>query len=273
VSEVAVACCQLAPRIGELAGNRALGCAAIVAAAERGARIIVLPELAVSGYVFADVAEARACAEPLEGGVTVGEWEALARSHDLVIVGGVCEDDGPVLRNSSVIVDRSGVRAVYRKAHLWDRESLFFEPGADRPPVVETAYGRIATMVCYDLEFPEWVRLPALAGADLLCAPTNWPREPRPADERPAEVVRVQAGASSNRMFVAVCDRCGGERGVEWTSGTAIVGPDGFPLAGPVCADEPTTIMARCDLGLARDKRTSERNDVFADRRPELYAF
>jgi predicted amidohydrolase len=127
-------------------------------------------------------------------------------------------------------------------------------------------------MVCYDLEFPEWVRVAALAGADLLCAPTNWPREPRPSDERPAEVVRVQAGASSNRMFIAVCDRCGGERGVEWTSGTAIVGPDGFPLAGPVCADEPTTIMARCDLARARDKRTSERNDVFADRRPELYA-
>jgi predicted amidohydrolase len=272
VSEVAVACCQLAPRIGDLEFNRARARAAIVDAAGRGARIVVLPELAVSGYVFADGAEARECAEPLEGGITVAQWAELAREHDLVIVGGVCEDDGPVLRNTSVIVDASGMRAVYRKAHLWDRESLFFAPGVDRPPVVETAYGRIATMVCYDLEFPEWVRLPALAGADLLCAPTNWPREPRPTGERPAEVVRVQAGASSNRMFIAVCDRCGGERGVDWTSGTAIVGPDGFPLAGPVCADVPTTIMARCDLARARDKRTSERNDVFADRRPELYA-
>ncbi|MBV9605894.1 MAG: hypothetical protein JO027_12325 [Solirubrobacterales bacterium] len=271
MSEAALACCQLAPRVGEPARNRAEARAAIVAAADAGARIIVLPELVNSGYVFADGAEARACAEPLDG-PTVGEWSALARERDLLIVGGVCEDDGPVLRNTSVIVDRDGLRTAYRKAHLWDRESLFFEPGAEPPPVVETAHGRIATMVCYDLEFPEWVRLPALAGADLLCAPTNWPREPRPARERPAEVVRVQAGASSNRMFIAACDRCGTERGVDWVAGTVIVGPDGFPLAGPACIDEPTTIAARCELAQAREKRTSERNDVFADRRPELYA-
>ncbi|MGN6869095.1 MAG: nitrilase-related carbon-nitrogen hydrolase [Solirubrobacteraceae bacterium] len=271
MSEVSVACCQLAPRVGELELGRARARAAITEAAGDGARIVVLPELAVSGYVFADAGEARACAEPLDG-ATVGEWAALAREHGLVIVGGVCEDDGSVLRNTSVIVDSTGLRAAYRKAHLWDRESLFFEPGAERPPVVETEHGRIGTMVCYDVEFPEWVRLAALAGADLLCVPTNWPREPRPATERPAEVVRVQAGASSNRMFIAACDRCGTERGVEWVSGTAIVGPDGFPLAGPVCADEPTTIVARCALQQARDKRTSDRNDVFADRRPDLYA-
>ncbi len=271
MSGVAVACCQLSPRIGELEHNRARAAAAIVEAAAGGASIVVLPELVNSGYVFADVAEARSCAEALDG-PTVSQWSALAREHDLVIVGGVCEDDGPVLRNTSVIVDHDGVRAVYRKAHLWDRESLFFEPGAEHPPVIDTAHGRLATMICYDLEFPEWVRLAALAGAELLCAPTNWPREPRPADERPAEVVRVQAGASSNRMFIAACDRCGSERGVEWVAGTAIVGPDGFPLAGPVCSDEPTTVTAPCDLAQARDKRTSERNDVFADRRPELYA-
>ena len=271
MNEINVACCQLAPRVGELSRNRADARAAIVEAAGRGARIVVLPELMNSGYVFTDAAEARACAEPLDG-PTVGDWTALAREHELVIVGGVCEDDASVLRNTSVIVDPTGLRAAYRKAHLWDRESLFFEPGAERPAVVETEHGRIGTMVCYDLEFPEWVRLAALAGADLLCAPTNWPREPRPATERPAEVVRVQAGASSNRMFIAVCDRCGTERGVEWVSGTAIVGPDGFPLAGPVCGDEPTTIIAACDLSRARDKRTSQRNDVFADRRPELYA-
>ena len=231
----------------------------------------MLPELVGSGYVFADVEEARAGAEPLDGPTTAA-WEALAREHDLVIVGGLCEDDGPRLRNTAVIVDPTGIRAVYRKAHLWDREQLFFEPGAEPPPVVDTAHGRIGTMICYDLEFPEWVRLAALAGAELLCAPTNWPREPRPPAERPAEVVRVQAGAASNRMFIAACDRCGAERGVEWVAGTVIVGPDGYPLAGPVCADRPQTVLSRCDLAQARIKRIGERNDVFADRRPELYA-
>ena len=191
----------------------------------------------------------------------------------LVVVGGLCELDTPagVLRNSAVILDADGLRAVYRKAHLWDREQLVFDPGQEPPPVVDTPHGRVATMVCYDVEFPEWVRLPALAGADLLCVPTNWPREPRPADERPAEVTRVQANASVNRMFIAACDRAGDERGVQWVSGTVIVGPDGYPLAGPVCQDRSVTVTARCRLSEAREKRTSERNDALNDRRPGLY--
>jgi predicted amidohydrolase len=132
-------------------------------------------------------------------------------------------------------------------------------------------HGRLSVIVCYDVEFPEWVRLPALNGADLLCVPTNWPRESRPAGERPAEVVRVQAAASVNRMFVAACDRAGSERGVDWVSGTVIVGPDGFPLAGPVVEDRAVTLLAACRLDEARRKRVSERNDVLGDRRPELY--
>lgn len=267
---IAVACCQLAPCVGQLEHNRGQCREAIAGAVAQGARIVVLPELANSGYVFADADEARGCAETLDG-PTVSEWSALAREHRVLIVGGVCEDDGPQLRNSAVIVDSSGLRAVYRKAHLWDRESLFFEPGSDPPPVLDTEYGRIGTMICYDLEFPEWVRLAALDGAELLCAPTNWPREPRPVGERPAEVVRVQADASTNRMFIAACDRCGCERGVDWVGGTVIVGPEGYPLAGPAVADEPVTLLARCILARARAKGTSERNDALADRRPELY--
>ncbi|MCZ4494482.1 MAG: putative hydrolase [Conexibacter sp.] len=269
-ADTVVACCQLAPQLGELERNRAASCAAIVAAADAGARVVVLPELAVSGYVFAGTEEARALAEPVDG-PTVSAWAALARERDLVVVGGLCERDGDVLRNSAVLIDAGGLRAVYRKAHLWDREAQVFAAGSAAPPVVETAVGRIGIVVCYDLEFPEWVRLPALAGADLLCAPVNWPAAPRPAGERPAEVVRVQAAAATNRMFIAACDRTGTERGVAWVGGSVIVDPDGFPLAGPAGPHDVTTLVARCRLGDARDKRLGERNDALADRRPELY--
>jgi predicted amidohydrolase len=273
MTEALVACCQLALRVGESAADRAACRSAIAGAAREGAQIVVLPELANSGYVFADAAEARRCAEGLDG-ETVTEWSSLAGEHDLVIVGGLCELDraAGVLRNSAVIIDAAGVRAVYRKAHLWDRELLVFEPGREPPPVVDTVHGRIGAMVCYDVEFPEWVRLAALDGAQLLCVPTNWPHEPRPDGERPAEVIRVQANASVNRMFIAACDRAGTERGVPWVSGTVIVGPDGFPLAGPVCDDRALTILARCRLADARRKRISPRNHVIEDRRPELYA-
>jgi predicted amidohydrolase len=126
-------------------------------------------------------------------------------------------------------------------------------------------------MVCYDLEFPEWLRLPALAGADLIAAPVNWPAAPCPAGERPAEVVKVQAGAATNGIFIAVADRCRDERGVSWVGGTAIVGPGGYPLAGPVLADRPAVLTARCDLAAAADKKITAHNDLLADRRPGLY--
>jgi predicted amidohydrolase len=136
---------------------------------------------------------------------------------------------------------------------------------------VDLPFGRAALMICYDLEFPEWVRLAALAGADLVAAPVNWPAMPVPAGERPCDVVRVQAGACVNGVFIAVADRCRVERGVSWVGGTVIVGPDGYPLAGPVTADEPTVLVAPCELTRARNKQISAHNDVLADRRPLLY--
>jgi predicted amidohydrolase len=271
MTEVAVACCQLGPRIGELENNRAQARAAIEAAARDGARVIVLPELCNSGYVFTDADEARRLAEPADG-PTVSGWAELARSLELVVVGGFCErDENEAVRNSAALVDRDGVRAIYRKAHLWDREGLVFAPGSEPPPVVDSPFGRIGVMVCYDLEFPEWVRLAALEGAELICAPVNWPAVPRPAGERPGEVVRVQAAAAINRVFIAACDRVGPERGVDWIGGSVIIDIDGFPLAGPATPGGEVTLIARCPLDDARDKRLNDRNDVLADRRPELY--
>jgi predicted amidohydrolase len=271
MSEVGVACCQVRVAVGELEANRAALETAAREAAGRGAGIVILPELASSGYVFADAAEARSLAEPADG-PTVTAWSALARELGIVLVGGFCElgDEG-LLHNSAVLVDRGDVRALYRKVHLWNTEKLVFTPGDQAPPVVDTGAGRLAVMVCYDLEFPEWVRLPALGGAELVCAPANWPGSPRPEGERPSEVVRAQAAAAINRVFVAVCDRVGSERGVDWVGGSVIVDPDGFPIAGPPPPGAESVLVASCDLSLARDKALSERNDVFADRRPDLY--
>ncbi len=265
-----MACCQLAPQVGDLPANRELAASAIAAAAAEGASVVVLPELMSSGYVFESQAEARALAEPPDGPTVTG-WARLAAAHDLVIVGGFCEAAGEAVFNSAVLVDASGLRCVYRKAHLWDAEPQWFARGAVPPPVVVTRHGPIGVMICYDLEFPEWVRLPALDGAQLLCAPVNWPAYPRPDGERPSEVVRVQADAAVNRMFIAACDRVGTERGVAWVGGSVIVDADGWPLAGGSASADATTLLADCDLSAALDKAVSPRNDVLADRRPDLY--
>jgi predicted amidohydrolase len=274
---VVIAVAQLAITVGEPEANRKAAAGAVAEAAATGAQLVVLPELSDSGYVFGDVAvqaaaEARGLASPAADSVTLRHWRSLADTHQLVIAGGFCElgADGR-LYNSAAIVDASGARAVYRKAHLWDAEKLVFTPGDAAPPVVDFAFGRVALMICYDLEFPEWVRLAALAGADVIAAPVNWPAYSWPARERPAEVVKAQAAAATNGVFVAVADRCQTERGVSWISGSVIVGPDGYPLDGPVLADRPALLTAACDLTRARDKRLAGDNDLLADRRPDLY--
>lgn len=270
-----VAVAQLALAVGEPDANRQAASAAVAEAAAAGARLVVLPELSDSGYVFSDAGEARSLASPAASSVTLREWRTLAARHGLAIAGGFCElgPDGK-LYNSAAIVDAAGTRAVYRKAHLWDAEKKIFTPGDDAPPVVALPFGNVGLMICYDLEFPEWVRLAALSGADLIAAPVNWPASasPAPPGERSGEVVVAQAAAWSNGVFIAVADRCGTERGVDWVGGSVIIRHGGYPAAGPVCADRTAVLTAAIDPRLARDKRNSELNDLFADRRPDLYA-
>jgi predicted amidohydrolase len=197
------------------------------------------------------------------------EWAAAAARADVVVIGGFCErgEDGRVY-NSAAVVDGAGVRAVYRKLHLWDNEHAIFTPGSQAPPVIETRVGRIGVVICYDLEFPELTRSVALAGAQLLAVPANWPLFPRPDGERPSEVTIAMATGRINKMAVACADRVGLERGQDWTGGATIVDPEGWVAAE---SRAPGLVTAEVDLQLALDKRLTDRADVFGDRRPELY--
>jgi predicted amidohydrolase len=267
---VRVACQQLAPVVGDVERNRRLTREAVGSAVAAGAKLVVLPELSTSGYVFESPEEARSCAEPADG-PSLEAWSEEV-GPDGVVVGGFCElgDDG-LLYNSAAVVDADGVQAVYRKIHLWDAEQVVFEPGKACAPVIETRVGRVGIAVCYDLNFPEVARGLALAGADIVIVPTNWPRYPRPEGERPIEIALAMATAHLNHVFVAACDRCGEERGVEWTGGSVICDEWGWPLAGPLDGYGAGLLVADCDLARARDKAWNERNDVLGDRRPDLY--
>ena len=265
-----VACAQLAPRFGELERNRAGAAAAIERAASLGAELVVLPELCVSGYAFEDAAEALSYAEPL-GGPTLTAWCQLASDHGLVIVGGFCElGEDAVVHNSAAIVDERGVLVVYRKTHLWDREQLIFAAGTEPPPVVETAAGAIGVAICYDAFFPEVMRSLALGGAELIAVPMNSPLSGRRLEPLAIEIVLASAAAHVNRVFVAQADRAGRERGIDWAQASVIADPDGALLTDPRSGAD--LLLAGCELAAARDKSLGERNDVLADRRPELYA-
>jgi 5-aminopentanamidase len=262
-----IACCQIAPTIAELDANSALIEAQIVAAVAAGADVIVLPELATSGYMLADVDEARSVAlTPTSP--EFAKWATAA--GDSVVIGGFCElgDDG-LLYNSAAVVGRGGVIAVYRKTHLWDREKLLFTPGDALPPVVRTQHGAIAVMVCYDLEFAELTRRATVQGAELIVAPVNWPVFPRPEGEHPGEVITAMSTARTNKIAVAACDRCGVERGQRWTAGSAIVDSDGWVVA--TAGTDAGMAIADIDLSLTHDKSLTDYVDLLADRRLDLY--
>jgi predicted amidohydrolase len=267
--EIRIACAQLAPAFGDVDGNRARASEAVQDAARAGADLLVLPELCTTGYAFTDESEACELGEPADG-PTLEQWRALAAEHGIVIIGGFCEIDEGAPRNSALVVDPDGSHHVYRKTHLWDREQLVFVAGTDPPPVVHTSAGRVGIAICYDAFFPEVMRALALAGADVIAIPMNSPVMGPPLEPLAAELALAVASAQVNRVYVAQADRAGPERGIQWANASAICDPDGRLLAGPV--QGPSLLCAPCDLERARDKALGARNDVFADRRPHLYA-
>jgi predicted amidohydrolase len=268
---VRIACCQLSPDVDHPERNAGLARQAIAAAVDGGAQIVVLPELSNSGYVFRAAEEVDAAAEARDGELLQG-WIEEAGRGDALVIGGFCEraPDGR-LHNSSALVDGEGVVAVYRKLHLWNEEARWFSPGDEPAPVVDTRYGRIGLAVCYDIEFPELTRGLALQGADLIALPANWPRGNTLPNGRPILHSLAAVTAYHNRVFVAVCDRCGIERGLEFEGASVIAVPDGWLRAGPVADRGEETLSADCDLAIARDKHTGPHNDAFADRRPAQY--
>jgi N-carbamoylputrescine amidase len=267
-----ISCIQFEPRIGDVDGNLLRSSALIREAAASGSRLIVLPELANTGYVFESVEEARSLAEPVPGGRSAQAWSQLARELGIHLVAGITEHDGDSLYNSALITGPDGYIGTYRKSHLWDRENLFFAKGNLGFPVFDTALGKIGVAICYDAWFPETFRQLALQGAEIVCVPTNWvPMPDQPADEAAMANVLHRAAAHSNGIFIACADRVGVERGQPFEGQSLIVGPRGWTLAGPASRERPETVTARVDLAAAGRKDLNAFNSLLRDRRADVY--
>ena len=266
-----IAVCQLPIDIEDPEGNIDMAKLAIHDAASLGARLIVLPELTNSGYVFRSIAELEARATTLDGPI-IREWVTYAEQLNIVLVAGLAIKDSGLLFNASVVIDPTGFRGWYKKVHLWHDEIDFFTPGDEEPLVVDTEIGRLATMVCYDLEFPEWARLAMLSDAAILAVPTNWPDGGLPTAPTPLEAVRAQAAASQNKMIVAAADRTRVERGVTWTGASVITDSDGVikVIANREKPNQKQILLA--EVNVPKDRKVGPRNDTRADRRPELYS-
>lgn len=272
-AEVRVACIQMEPVVGDKDRNLARSLEMIDEAAGQGARLIVLPELANSGYVFTSRDEAIALAEEIPSGPTTTAWAAAAARHGAWIVAGIAEKAGDRLYNSSVLIGPEGVIGTFRKVHLWNEENLFFEPGDLGFPVFHTPIGRLGMLICYDSWFPEAYRLCALQGADIVCVPTNWVPIPGQDPDREAMAnILCMGSAHSNSVFVAAANRVGTERGQPFIGQSLIVSYTGWPVAGPASATTEEILYANLNLADARRKRNwNEYNQPLRDRRADVY--
>jgi predicted amidohydrolase len=262
----------------DLEANLRLTSESVQGAAGRGADLVVLPELVASGYVLDDPS-IRDLAEPSDGsGPALSTWSALARRLGVAIIGGYPELARGRLFNSVAVIDRTGIlRGGYRKLHLFGAEKQRFEPGDLGLPVFELDGVRVGVIVCYDLRFPETIRLLAIeSGAGLIAVPTAWVVGFDPsatlADARIGQVEGALVQANLNQVFVACADLCGSGSGATFLGRSLIASPYGEPLVGPLSAADPAVAVAEIDLSEVRGAQ--ERGDGIsprADRRTDVY--
>ncbi len=257
-----VAAVQFVPTFGDVKGNLARASELV---GSHDADLYVLPELALSGYIFESRDEARSLAQD-PGGGEFDRLATLARERNATVVIGFAERSGDTVYNSSLLLAPEGSLAVYRKIHLFSDEKRIFEPG-DRPPaIVEVTGARLGMMICFDWIFPETARTLALLGADIVCHPANLVL----AYCQDAMVTRC----IENRVFAITANRAGTEdragQCLTFTGQSEIVSPGGEILA-KAAPDSEEVIIAEIDPSQARVKTVTPVNDVLADRRPGLY--
>ena len=256
---VRVAVLQTAGSPADVRANASELESAAAAASAGGASLLITPELFLTGYDIGDEVR-RLAREDL-----LSDCQGVAAAHRIALIVGYPElaHDG-ALYNSAAFIGPSGdVLDVHRKTHLFgELDRTYFSAGDKVVSVVDYLDLRIATMICYDVEFPENVRMAALAGAHLIAVPT--------AQMQPFEFVAdtlVRARAWENQVYVAYANHDGVEGSTTYVGRSSIVGPDG----SVVDRIESGTGLAWADVDPETVRQGQRANPYLADLRPALH--
>lgn len=232
------------------------------------ADLLVLPELANSGYLYASPGQLAPYAEPADGtGPFLSALRGLAANVGGLIVSGFAEQAPEGLYNSAAAVSAHGVLQVYRKTHLFADEKSLFLPGDSGFRVLDYRGARIGMMVCFDWHFPEAARSLALRGAQIIAHPANL--------VLPYCQTAMVTRCLENRVFAVTANRYGtealGETSLTFTGASQVLDTLGRRLLEAPAAGD---CVAVCEIepAVAEDKRVGTGNDLFRDRRPEMYA-
>lgn len=263
-----VACVQWNVEFREPSRNADRICGFLPHLASKGVQLAVFPEAFLTGYCVRSRDEAASIAIPKSHSSLLAIQRASDATGVLVIVG-FAEEDGGRLFNTAALFEPGDPPHYFRKAHLPELGLDKHVEAGDDLAVFNTALGKIAVLICFDLRHPEAMRAVALKGAELVALPTNWPIG---ADVSADHTVITRA--AENRVFVAACNRVGSENGFGFIGKSKIVAPSGQVLAS--AGDSEEVIEAEIDLSEARNKRHTiiqgeYEMTVFESRRPELY--
>ena len=270
-ARVKVAGVQMEPKILEKEKNLRRCLELIELAAEKGARLVVLPECALTGYCFSSLKEALPVVEPIPGPSTEKIVAACRRLKVYVILG-LLEKDGDKCFNAAVLLGPHGLVGKHRKLHLpYLGVDRFLDHGDLPPTVYDTEVGRIGMGICYDMMFPEHSRVLALQGADILIFPANWPKTRKVYSD-----YIVPTRAIENCVFCVAVNRVGKERGTEFPGGSKIAHWFGRSLAKGK-RNEEDILYAEIEPVQARRKHSvivpgEHEVNFIKDRKPEFYS-
>jgi predicted amidohydrolase len=258
-----VAFVQGRPRFGSGEENLERG---LALARTVDADLVVLPELWSSGYVFSSHREVEQLAEDARTGLTARALTAAAKRDRRHYIAGFPERARGRAYNSALLVGPAGVKTVYRKLHLFEREREWFSPGDLPLSVHRVGAARVGLLICFDWRFPEAARVLALQGADVIAHPSNL------VFPNAQEAMRVRA--LENRVYTVTANRTGTERRrggtVPFTGRSQVVDPDGVVVARAGRAAD-AAMAVDCDLARARSKQLTSKTPLFTNRRPEFY--
>jgi 5-aminopentanamidase len=260
-----VAVIQTSPIFGEVKKNTAAALKLI----PPGCDLAVLPELFSTGYQFKSRAEAVQLGEVIGNdsvaGSTTRELSTFAADTGTTLVAGMAEVLGDSLFNSAVLLRPDGSREIYRKVHLFFDEKVIFDAGDLGFPVFEACGTKIGMMVCFDWIFPESARSLALAGAKIIAHPSNLVLPWCPA----AMITRSQ----ENRVHTITSNRIGEEHrtadSLKFIGMSQVVSPLGERLV-ELGKDRVGAGSAMVRI-LAGDSIVTQRNEIWGDRRPDMY--
>ena len=244
-------------------------------AAREGVQVLCMQEIFTAPYFCAEQNPRwYDSVERIPDGPTVRLMQELARSHRMVIVVPIYEEDGAgIFYNSAAVIDADGsYLGKYRKHHIphclpgfW--EKFYFRPGNLGYPVFETAYAKVGVYICYDRHFPEGARALGLNGAEIVFNPSAtvaglseylWKLE------QPAHAV-------ANAYFVGAINRVGTE--APWNIGefygqSYFCNPRG-QIVAEASRDRDELVTAELDLEQIREVRKVWQ--FYRDRRPDSY--